>query len=202
MTSIAKELEENNSILLIVPSSAYASTMLSTVKGLSKMLSGGGIYVTLNHPYSALTKTLKTNNLNMDGCFFIDAITMETKTETPNAENCAFVSNPRALTELGLAIDEALKLNPKIIIFDSLSTLLLYSPSNTLVSFAKNLTTKLETRSIKAVFPVIKKSEFIESMSMFMDKVIYVEKKEGEKTSGAGEKTAGKKGSKTKKGGN
>ena len=71
----------------------------------------------------------------------------------------------------------------KIVIFDSLSTLTIYSNDRIVSKFAQNLMTKLMSAGYISIFPCLKavgESLLISNISMFANKIIYV-KEEGKK---------------------
>ena len=146
-------------------------------KNIEKSAEGicSGVYVTLNNPYSSLLKIFKDYGIREQECFFIDAISSTVKVKV-SAENCIFTSSPSALTELSITISSTMqKLKPEILFFDSLSTLQIYLPMNTIVKFSQNLVTKLKENNIKAIFPIIKNDDFTRNMSMFINKIIELE---------------------------
>ena len=174
MIDIKKELEKNRLILLAIPSERYSEILTSIIKQLNEEI-GEGIYITLNNPYTTLIKTFEENGVNSVNVFFIDAISVKVKVKS-SAKNCIFVAAPNALTELSIAITKAInKRKPKVMIFDSLSTLLIYLPINAIIEFAQDLTTKLKGSGIRAIFPVIKNEELIRDMAMFVNRIIDLE---------------------------
>lgn len=171
--NIRKELEQNKIVMLVVPSRDYPSTLTEIIKQLKDKMEKC-LYVTLNNPYASLVASLKKKGLNPNKIFFLDAISATTKLKQ-EAKNCVFVSKPNALTELSIAIKETLnKLKPKIIIFDSLSSLVIYLPINSIVNFTKDLATKLKETDSEAIFPIIKNEELIKNMGMFINKVVEI----------------------------
>lgn len=169
MMDIKKELENNNSILLYMPNNAYSESLIKIVKQLSNP---GGLYVTLNNPYTTLAKKFRGEGINPDKFFFIDAISSSVKLES-TTENCIFVSGPTALTQLSIAIITFVeKQKPPIIIFDSLSSLIIYLPVKSVIGFTQSMATKFKEHDVKAIFPIIKNEELVKNISMFIDKVI------------------------------
>ncbi len=62
--------------------------------------------------------------------------------------------------------------------FDSLSTLLAYEGSSSIIQFSHNVITKLRINNCKAVFITLKEdinSELIKDLYMFVDKVVELE---------------------------
>lgn len=172
MIDVKKELDENNVILLVIPGKSYYPTLIDIVKQLNEEQ---GLYVTVNTPYSSLTKTFRKKGINCDKYFFIDAVSATSKSDT-SAKNCIFVSSPGTLTELSIAIDELIKnQKPKFIIFDSLSALLIYSKVKSVMQFTQNLSAKIKENNINALFPITKDEALINTTSIFANKVIDLE---------------------------
>lgn len=172
MINIKKELDKEDMVLLVLPSKGYSDILTKIVKQLDDEM-GGGLYVTLNNPYTVLMKRFRTSGINCDACFFIDAISAEALGAGKEADNCVFVSSPNALTELGIAINTYIKeQKPKVLIFDSLSTLPIYVPNETILKFAQNMTTRIREAGVKAVFPIIGNQELVRSMGMFISRTL------------------------------
>jgi hypothetical protein len=159
-------------VLLIIPNAKYSTAMKqissSLYKNNNKML-----YVTLNRMYSSLIKELPQSKSNT--ILFVDAIT-KTATTPPAAEDALFVSSPRALTELSININAVLNnLKPSIVLFDSISTLLIYKNGGAAVAFMQSIINKIKHAGSGAVFTALKEdtsSDVIKSIGLFVDEVI------------------------------
>lgn len=172
MTNIdlAGELLQNQTTLMIIPSEKY-NELISKVP---KQLSGKKIcYITLNKTYNALKETLeKEDDEILKNIVFIDAITKSIG-KAENTDDCYFVSSPQALTELSVVIYEFLKYKFDYIIFDSLTTLLIYQKSEEpVIKFISNIANKIKTSGSKGIFYVLKTDEhklMIQEASMIID---------------------------------
>ncbi len=124
MINIKNELERNSIILSVMPTYYYNES----IAGILKNLEDAKIcYVDLNKGTDAMQKSFRLNNINTKNIFFIDGVT---STISPKAkiENGILLSSPYALTEMAIAISEAMKTGAfDILVFDSLSTLNVYS---------------------------------------------------------------------------
>lgn len=123
-------------------------------------------YITLNRPYSSI---------HMKGdIYFVDAITA-TVQKPALANNCTFVSSPTALTELSLAFSSLYgEKGCELVIFDTISTLIIYQDIGTVIKFTHNLVTKASVLNKKAIFIALKEDSetLIKDLNMFVDKVI------------------------------
>ena len=88
-----------------------------------------GVYVTLNKPYRTMKKNLD-GKIDLRMLIFIDAITKSTGGKINKDDECLYLDTMQNLTDLGVAIDQAIRAIPSddnFLLFDSLSTLLIYS---------------------------------------------------------------------------
>ena len=177
MVDIVKELSDNQTVLLLVPSTDYNNVTLDTVKKLSNESVG---YVTLNKTFDSLKETFSKKGVNLKNIVFVDAIT-RTIEEAKDTDNCYFVNSPGALTELSLTISKFLRHNFHYIIFDSITNLLIYSKKAPVAMFLSSIVNKIKASKTKAVFYALSIKEqdtLIKESSMFVDKVVDLGKKQ------------------------
>lgn len=170
--------EECQILVLVVPEHNYTEKILAVVADMVGM----GInlcYISLNRPCSSLMSTFKKAGVNTDSIHFIDAIT-KTAVNTEDTKQCSYVSSPGALTELSVKISKIVdKKEYDYIIFDSLSTLLVYESDSTIAKFVHFLMAKVRVASCNAIFTCLNQdaeSILIKDINMFADKVIDMEK--------------------------
>jgi len=171
MLDIKKELAEHQTILLLVPGIDYNDIIIKVAQELSTK---SVCYVTLNKTYNSLKELFSVNKDNMKNVFFIDAITKTIKSPE-KSEGIEYVNAPGELTELSLAITKQIKKKYDYIIFDSLTTMLVYSNQNTVAMFLSSLVNGIKESGTKAVFYALKvksQEDVIQECSMFVDKVI------------------------------
>ena len=172
MVDLTKELAENQTILLVVPSSKYGDILIDTARQLSKKPTS---YVTLNKSFQSLRDLFEKNRVNVKNILFIDAITKTIKDVEDRTDQCYFVSSPGALTDLSLIISNFLHHNFDYLIFDSLSSLMIYQEKAVVQKFVLNLVNKIKESKTRAVFYALSTKEhedFIKQCSLFVDKVI------------------------------
>ena len=173
---LKKEIGNNQMILIIIPNEKYTEAILE----IAKQLSNGYkkiCYVSLNKLYNALTKSLESNNIEVKKFCFVDGVT---KTAEPNVKsdgNVKYISSPSALTQLSVMVIADCKENkPECVLFDSLSTLLIYQKGEVVTQFIHSLTGKIRTVGCVGIFTALEgdtDSDLIKEMGMFVDKVIH-----------------------------
>ncbi len=137
------------------------------------------IIITTNQPYSVLKKNYERAEIDFSRLYFIDTITSYAIGATPRGEQSVrFISTPSNLTDLGIAItntlDEFSEKRP-CVLFDSVSTMLLYLPSGTISKFIHYLSNKLRLIDTPGFFLAVGKGldpMMISNLSTFMDEII------------------------------
>jgi KaiC/GvpD/RAD55 family RecA-like ATPase len=147
INSFLKSLEPNKIVLFIVNPKKYHSVHAKILKGIIGIRKFSGIYITVNKPYDALVKYLKENKISLNNIFFIDAISKSVSEEIKLTENCLFIPSPSHLTDLGIALTQALEgmkeRKNKFLILDSISTLLIYNDFDTVAKFVHFIVSRL-----------------------------------------------------------
>jgi len=176
--SLQLSTEENQIIVLVFPEENYTERLIGIIKELSQV-SIKICYVSLNRPYTSLVENLKKIGVSTANMHFIDGITRTAKIPVECPE-CDFVSSPGALTELSVAISKVMETGEyKVILFDSLSTLLVYESDTTIAKFVHFMMAKVRVIGCSAIFTCLNQdaeSILIKDINMFADKVIHVEK--------------------------
>jgi hypothetical protein len=149
---------------------------------LIKEISSNGyhnIIVTINFPYNILSKLYAENGVDLKSISFIDAVTRNSVGSVENIPGVVrYVNNPANLTDLGIAITEVLKENSgkKVcILYDSVSTMLIYLSSPNISKFIHFVTNKIRLMDISGVFLAVEKGldpMLISQLTTFVDTVI------------------------------
>lgn len=170
---IKKDINENNIIVLIISNKKYSAILEDTVKALASAYSKL-CYTSLNKPYDKLLNEFKKNNIDAGKFFFIDCVSEKIST----GKNVLYVSSPRSLTELNITINKVLDAGDiQLTIFDSLSTLLAYEGSMTVIKFLHSIISAFRTYGSKCIFTCMKddvNADIIKDLKMFADKVVEV----------------------------
>ncbi len=174
-----QDLENNELILILAPSSLMQDFNLEALDYFLNKKNDHCVYVTVAKPYKTMMNILAKNNIKTDNIFFIDCVS---QSAIPGgilrAGNCVFCE-PRALTHLSIVLTQAFAAIPKgmgrVLIFDTLSTLMIYNEVNAISRFAHVLMAKLRLWGVKSVILTLEEEsdkEIIAQMTQFCDKVI------------------------------
>lgn len=169
---ITKELANNQTILLIIPSENYNESITSLMKELSKK---NVCYITLNKTFSSMKDLFKKNKINIQNVIFIDAISKSIKETPDQTDSCYYISSPGALTELSLMINKFLRHNFDYIVLDSLTNMMIYEKKAPVAKFLITIINKIKATNTKAVFLSLdtnQDNDLIKQASSFIDKVI------------------------------
>lgn len=178
-TNIIKGITQNKFVLVLLNEEQYISQLNKIVQSVEK--SNKKIcYVCLSRPYKDILNNLKKNNINTKFFFFIDVLSSHYEKISPH-KNCMFLDSPNDLKLLVQAIETAIeKEKCSVLLFDTISALLIYQESFSILQFTHTLTVEKKEERIKKLFIAIKKDsfpekenkEFINDLKMFADKTI------------------------------
>jgi len=175
---LSDKLETENLFLVLSNAADLRDKNIEIVKTVTE----SGYYtiiITSSQPYSVLKKSYEKEQINTDSIFFIDTITKYALGNiSEEYSNCNFLNTPGDLTNIGIAINNVLATisEEKIcVIFDSVSTMLIYISPTNLAKFLHYITNKLRLLEIKGIFLAVNKGldpEFQVQLSTFVDIVI------------------------------
>lgn len=169
MKDFKKKLEGVQTLLVLANSAKY-STMF---KDIPKLLSGQKVcYISLNKTADSLMEIFKKNKIDISHFHFIDAITKSVLSKVPSAPNCTFVSSPRALSELSVAIVKILSQSYDYLIFDSITNLAIYEGKAPVAKFISSVVNRVMTTSTKAIFYALdmkQQQELVQEAAMFVE---------------------------------
>src|SRR3989344_5021281 len=161
--------------LIIIPNKEYLKSIIILSKALSLQYKKV-CYVSLNELHESLIKNLKDASINTNNFFFVDAITRTSQSKIQKVPNAIFVSSPDSLVELSLAISDALtKQNPDVVLFDSISTMLIYEKGATATKFLHSLIGKIKASRSAAMFTALEgdaNTDAVKDLGMFVDEVL------------------------------
>ena len=178
MEILSDKLETENLFLVLSSAADLRDKNIEIVKTVTE----SGYYtivITSNQPYSVLKKSYEKEQINTDSIFFIDTITKYALGHVSEEySDCNFLNTPGDLTNIGIAINNVLATISEVkicVIFDSVSTMLIYIPPTNLAKFLHYITNKLRLLGIKGIFLAVNKGldpEFQVQLSTFVDIVI------------------------------
>ena len=131
-------------------------------------------YVTVNDPY----ETIK-DKLNSGVCskvFFIDCVTSTIKSPD-RKDDVLYVSSPHALTEISISLKKTLGKGVDFVLFDSISSMLIYENPITILKFIHGLIVHLRLLKINVAFIILKEDasgEIVKDLAMMVDKTLEV----------------------------
>ncbi len=161
--------------LFLINPEHYSLTRKLLLKLISKKKS---IYITLNKPAEFLFHLAEKEKISLDKIHFIDMISA-LSLEKENTEKISFLNSPNALSESLIELDSVLKkTNAEIILFDSISTLLVYNEKNLVEKFLHTLVSKINQLNAIGVFLFVESKEYnepIQTIEQFCDKIIKLE---------------------------
>ncbi|MFH1835840.1 MAG: ATPase domain-containing protein [Methanobacteriota archaeon] len=150
---------------------------------LSKMLveedGRNGVYITFNRPFEQVVKDFNFNNIDISKVIFIDCISKMAGRFPGKKENAVFIDNPSSLEEVGMYAEKILARmpEPKFIILDSISNLLIYNDKNSMGEFIHYLINKLRASNVGGFLLTVEKEDIDEVTGILrplVDKVIKI----------------------------
>lgn len=164
--------------LATVSAKEYQKTNIALVKHFTQDNNIPGVYVTLNKPYENVKVQLEKGGVDTGMILFIDAVTPTDGKKTKKTKDCLFMGNPENLSDLSIAMDQAIRALPgkdKFLFFDSLSTLLVYNSIPTVAQFIHFLATRMRGWKVKGIIISLERKqdkELIDELSQFCDVVM------------------------------
>ena len=164
-------------VLATVDPKHYEKTNLELVKHMIREKKIPGVYVTLNKPYDTVKERFDSFGIDTDKIIFIDAVSKPAGGGIMKTKHCLFIGNPENLSDISLAMDQAVRAFPhdKFLFFDSLSTLLLYNSSQTVARFIHFMASKMRLWKVQGIIISLHKTvdkDLIADLSQFCDVII------------------------------
>ena len=159
-------------LLITVDAKNYQKASVDVVRSLVNEERTPGVYVTLNKPYQIIERMLANNNIDTRLIIFIDAAS---RIESKKVDNCLYIGSPEKLSDMSVAMDQAIKALPtsdKFLVFDSLNTLLIFNKPATVARFIHFLTSKMREWKIKGVIITLEKETdhaLLDELTQFVD---------------------------------
>lgn len=173
-----EDLDKKQIFLILATPSNIRQRNIELIKELSA-LEYHTIIITINFPYNILSKLYAENGIDVKTVSFVDAVTRNSIGSAENIPGVVrFINNPANLTDLGIAVTEVLKENSgkKVcVLYDSVSTMLIYLSSQNISKFIHFVTNKLRLMDLSGVFLAVEKGldpMLISQLTTFVDTVI------------------------------
>lgn len=177
--NLLQEIVENRFLLILMEEEEYLIKLEGIIKSAERTKTKI-CYVCLSKPYVDVLEDLRKRNLDISQFFFIDTLSSHYK-KPEKADNCVFVSNPSDLEDIKKAIKKIVeKKGCSVVLFDTISTLLIYQETSSIVRFTHNLISEREHEKTKKLFIVLKEEgipseenqRLVKDLGMFADKTI------------------------------
>ena len=179
--SSKEQIIKNKVIIFLIPNKIYQAELLRIVESIANKFSRI-LYLSLNKPTESIIETFKEINIDTEKFLFVDGVNKDVQ---PNLtyNNIVFINSPENFEKFNTELNQIIE-NEKCecLIFDSLSTLLIYHDDTATVKFIHDLIVKLRLHNESAEFTCLlddANSTLIKDISMFADEIINLE---GEKT--------------------
>jgi hypothetical protein len=176
---IVQEIAKNKFLLILLEEKEYAKKLQDIMKSAEKTKTKI-CYVCLSKPYADVVEDIKGQGLNVNDFFFVDVLSSHYREQKP-CDNCIFVSSPTNLAAVSDAIRKAVQEKKcSVILFDTISTLLVYQETSSIVKFTHCILTDEKQEQAKKLFIVLKdrtmqgkeNKTLVKDLSMFADKTI------------------------------
>jgi KaiC/GvpD/RAD55 family RecA-like ATPase len=161
--------------LATIPAKEYNKANTGIIKELVQKQNIPGVYITLSRPYTTVEQTFKKVGIDTRMIIFIDAVTKTVKSQTKKTKNCLYIGSPEHLSDISLAMDQAVRSLPsedKFVFFDSLSILLMYNELDTVARFIHFLANKMRVWKVKGIIVSLTKEkdkDLIQQLMQFCD---------------------------------
>ncbi|MDD5111395.1 MAG: hypothetical protein PHG85_02510, partial [Candidatus Altiarchaeota archaeon] len=158
------ELEgmQQSVVLVSLESQQHAEAVAAIIKLMVSEAIMGGVYVSVSRPYEQMIATLESAGVKTGGnLLFIDCISHLAGKVPEKTNNAVFVENPSSLEEVSMYTDKLLEKvpQPKFIMVDSLSSLLIYNSQVDVEELAHRLINKARHEKVGCIIISVKQKE-------------------------------------------
>ena len=183
--SLGLQLEDllDKVALLVIQPDFYVKTSSRIPIEIVKEWGMEVVFVSANKPFSTI-KELLSESCVIDKIIFVDCAS-SLAGETPEGDRVLFIENPANLTSITIGITKGIeKLAAKgFLVFDSLTTLLIYNQVDSLTMFAHTLGVRMKALGVTCLLLAVEQEaskEMLRFLSTITDKIIRIgDDKEG-----------------------
>lgn len=169
-----EKIEKNKIVVFLIPDKTYQEELLRIAKSAANVFNRT-LYLSLNKPAEYFIDMFKQNSINVEKFLFVDAVSKEIKSGISD-EGVIFVDSPKDLGKFDEELSHVLEKEEfECLIFDSLSTLLIYHDDNATVRFIHDLITRIRMHHAGAEFICLLEdvnSTLVKDISMFADEIV------------------------------
>ena len=172
---------KNRFVLVLLKNKNYVNELERIIKEIRKHHTKI-CYVCLSKPYSEVIENLRKERIDPQNFVFVDVMSSLHYKLKP-IKNCIFVPGPENLNEIKKAIKRAVnKEKCEAIIFDTISTLLIYKQTHTIIRFTHELMIDKNQSTINKVYVILKErgiykdesAKLIKDLNLFADKTLEI----------------------------
>ena len=169
-------------IIFLISNKIYSNELLNITRSAADKYAKI-VYISLSKPAKRVLETLIENNIDTKKFLFIDAVTEKNETNSSN-HGIVHINPPENFEKFSAELNEIIGNldNLECLIFDSLSTLLIYQDEITVIKFAHNLITNLAVDHASGQFICLLDDvsrHLVKTITLFADEVRYISE-EGE----------------------
>lgn len=177
--NLLQEITKSRFLMLLLEEKQYEMELKDIVKNIGETKTKI-CYVCLSKPYKDVIEDLKRMGVNTKNFFFIDILSSHYLKPKP-VKNCIFLEAPPELVSIRLAIEKVImEKKCSVIIFDTISSLLIYQESYSIVRFTHEIMTDKMQEKTKKIYIVLKGSGLpggenqgmIKDLCMFADTTV------------------------------
>ena len=177
---LLSDTPSNKIVLVLMKENQYEKKLALVVKNLGT--ENYVCYVCLSRPYTSIVSYLEERGINIGKFVFIDVLASHYQTPAPSP-NCIYLKSPDKLEDIQEAISKCVQERScKAIIFDTISSLLMYQQNFEVIKFTHQITTEEMHQDINKIFLVLKESKmldnysdsFIKDLQMFANKTLEI----------------------------
>jgi len=171
-----EKIRDGNVVLIIIPADKLIETNTKILKRYITGKKNDVVYVTVNKPFSTLIAHFQKEKIDTSKIFIIDAISPH----EVRAQNAVFIKSPKELTNISITTTSTLEKlkKAKILIFDSISTLMVYNKFEVVKEFIHFISNKMKELKVTFVMTCIKEmtdKKTLSDLRAFVDNIIEVD---------------------------
>ncbi len=175
---LLEDIVKTKFLLVLLDESRYVDKLAEALKSMEK--DNRICYLCLSKTYDDVVKDLRKKGINTKRFFFIDVLGSHYG-KRKSTNECLFLQSPTELADIQTAIKKAVKEKKcSVILFDTISAMLIYQETSSIVKFTHNLLASKEQENAKKIFIVLKGENIlkedhemlVKDLSMFADKTI------------------------------
>ena len=140
--------------LVDMPQEYHLQATIDLLKVLTKERGAAGVYMTTMKGYQEIQKIFSANGVDTSKLYFVDVISKMYGLEPEATPQCEFVSSPINIQSISNAIKnylDKIKDGERFVIFDSLTTILLYNSLPRIVQFTTAMAEHLRAQHVNAI---------------------------------------------------